>query len=298
MMHMLNASSVTMSVVRSFKLATVSWTLLTSLHSALAFTAAGSQVSSSLHEQRKSKMLVTSFNEEWPPLELWLDLRGTAITPQMALSKLEEDSVLPASKVVVSIQDAARATQLYELGDPNILMVDENNCCLCSAKDPTISYGTVVSIDGVSFVDPIPALESISNGGWAFVDSQLGGSDKVAERHDAISNLVDFIVGGLTLDLFSLGNKESSGDCDLPLENKTNRGGIAIACQTKADLAQAANCFQSIGSGSVTATESGILIKSEESSSADNNALQSALVLPFDISLWKQAAIIVMPEGS
>jgi len=286
-------------VVRPFKLATVSWTLLTSLHSALAFTAAGSQVSSSLHEQRKSKMLVTLLNEEWPPLELWLDLRGTAITPQMALSKLEEDSVLPASKVVVSIQDAERATQLYELGDPNILMVDENNCCLCSAKDPTISYGTVVSIDGVSFVDPIPALESISTGGWAFVDSQRGRrSDKVTERHDAISNLVDFIVGGLSLDLFSLGNKESSGDCDLPLENKTNRGGIAIACQTKADLAQAANCFQSISSGSVTATESGILIKSEESSSADNYPLQSALVLPFDIPLWKQAAIIVMPEGS
>ena len=139
-------------------------------------------------------------------LELWLDLRGTAITPQMALSKLEEDSVLPASKVVVSVQDAGRATQLQdESGDPDTLMViDENDCSLCSAKDPTISYGTVVTVDGVSFVDPIPALESISNGGWAFVDSE-GGSDKIAERHEAISNLVDFIAGGLSLDSFSFG---------------------------------------------------------------------------------------------
>jgi hypothetical protein len=134
------------------------------------------------------------------------------------------------------------------------------------------------------------ALEASSNGGWVFVDAE-GGSDKLVERHEAISNLVEFIWGGLSLDSFLLGEDDDSGDKDPPFHN-TCKGGIAIGCRTKADLVQGASTLHSTGSGTLTTTASGILIKSEGSYFTDKS-LKSCLVLPFDIALWKQAAIIL-----
>lgn len=244
-------------------------------------------------------MLASTLSDgEWSPVELWLDLRGTAITPRMALSKLEEDSIIPFSKVIVSIQDAERSAQ--ESNDFEILVVDENDSSLCDAKDPSIRYGTVVTIDGDSFVDPMPALETTTRGGWVLVMDAERGSDKTTERHEAISSLVDFISGGMSLDSFSLGEDDSSGDDEQGSPFNNEKGGIAITCKTKADLVQAANTVHSVSSGTLTTTESGILIKSNpvEGATSGSKPLQSALVLPFDLTLWKQAASIVMTDVS
>ena len=235
--------------------------------------------------------------DECSPMELWLDLRGTAITPKMALSKLKEESPFPVNKVIVSLSGAHRAVQFWEAGDPEMMVVDENDNSLCDARDPSIQYGIVVAVDGESFVDPIPALETMSNGGWVLVDPG-GGAYKTKERHEAISNLVDFIAGGLSLgsEYFSL-ELNTTGTVAEDSPFVSDKGGIAIICQTKADLMQAANALRSIDSGALTATESGILLKCDptESSSSLTESIQSALVLPFDTPLWK-AAILVLPE--
>jgi len=235
---------------------------------------------------------------DWSPMELWLDLRGTAITSRMALSKLEEESPFAISKVLVSLQGAPRAVQLWKAEDPELLIVDESDNVLCDAKDPSIQYGMIVTVDGDSFVDPIPALETSSNGGWVLVDPE-GSDEQAKERHEAISNLVNFIAGGLSLGngSFLLG-ADTAEDVAEEMTYSNDNGGIAVVCRTKSDLVQAANTLQSISSGPLTATESGILLKADPlDSSSAKESLQSALVLPFDVPLWK-AAIIIVAESS
>lgn len=252
-------------------------------------------------KRRKCSVLASTLSdEEWSPIEIWLDLRGTAITPRMALSKLQEDAVLPVSMVIVSTQVAARAVQQWEPGDPDIILVDESDSSLCNAKDPCIRYGMVVTVEGDSFVDPMPALQTATKGGWVLVDPE-GGSDKMTERHEAIANLVAFICGGMSLDSFSLGECESSAnDANDSPPFDTEIGGIAIACETNADLIQAANSLQTVDLGTLTTTESGILIKSDpaEGSLSQTKSLHCALAIPFDLPLWKQAALLVMDEIS
>jgi hypothetical protein len=217
----------------------------------------------------------------------------------MALSKLGEESPFPVNKVVVSLVDVPRAVQLWEPGDPEMIAVDDTDKSICDAKDPSIQYGMVVALDGYSFVDPIPALETASSGGWVLMDLK-GGADKAKECHEALSNLIDLISGGLSLggNSFSLG-VDTSGDVTQDSPYTSEQGGIAVACQTKADLMHAANSLQSINLGALTTTESGILLKSDptDSSASSTESLQTALVLPFDTPLWK-AAMLVLAEAS
>ena len=266
-----------------------------SMHSPVWHSSLGCQ--RTIH--KLASTISNDLSEDWTPVELWLDLRGTAITPRMALSKLDEDSFLPASKVLVSIQDAQRAVQFSEVGDPDMLVVDESDDSFYDAKIPSIHYGIVVTLDGDSFVDPIPALETTTKGGWVLIDSVGGDEAYMKARHEAVSNLIDFISGGLSLggDSFSLATATEN----VVVEGSTYNsevGGIAVVCRTKADLIEAANALQSIGSGSLTTTESGILLKvepSDSSSASAKESLRSAFVLPFDMSLWK-AAMLVMAE--
>lgn len=293
------------------RIVAVTLTLISPLEAVSAFSVVRIHYSGSFRQRQvptRSKLATTTRatpsddETEWSPfLQLWLDLRGTAITPRMALSKLEEDVPFPVSKVLVSIQGAQRALQFWEPGDPEMLVVDESDDTLCDAKDLSLQYGTTLTIDGDSFVDPIPALETMSNGGWVLVDSE-GGDDKFEERQEAISNLVNFVSGGLSLgsDSFSLGADVYSPSDDASSYNNEKKG-IAVACQTKADLLQTTNTLQTIDTGALTTTESGILLKidpaEESSSSTGTGSFQSALVLPFDISLWK-ATVLILSEAS
>lgn len=241
---------------------------------------------------RHSSSLESSMSndDERSFIQLWLDLRGTAITPQMALTKLEEDSPFPVNKVLLSTQDAQRAVELRKPGDPDLVIVDSSDDTICDAKDPTIQYGTRVAIDGDSFVDPMPALETASVGGWVLIDP-MEGNDKFQENQEAITNLVDFISSGMSLgvDSFSLGTDTT--DAVSTMERKA-KGGIAITCRTKAEMVQIANTFQSLEPGTLTTTESGILLKVDPMEGS-TPAMQRALVLPFDMPLWKASALVL-----
>lgn len=242
------------------------------------------------------------------PFALWLDLRGTAITPRTALSCLR--SPFPIAMVIVSKQDATRALQFWEQGDPDIMFVEDATGLLYDAKDSSIRYGTVITVAGSSFIDPTPALDTTAKGGWVLVDSE-DNSDDVQERHEAISGLVDFIIGGASLGSASLmlgsehvtpqGGADSSCS-DRFQGNVDEKGGIAIACQTKADVFQAAKALKSIDAGSLVTTESGILMRTgptvpTDSSSSFDLSLESALVLPFDLPLWETAILVFMTES-
>ena len=238
----------------------------------------------------------------WQPFDLWLDLRGTAITPRTALSRL--NSPFPVSYVIVSKEYASRAVQFWEEGDPDIMYADDVTGSLCNAKDSSVRYGTIIMVGGGSFTDPTPALDATANGGWVLVDSE-DKSDNIKEYHEAISSLVDFLIGGTSLGSGSLsfGSKVSLPEDDaekIEFECKHDKGGIAISCRTRADIVHAANALKSIDIGSLVTTESGILLRQSpptESSASSNLSLQSALVLPFDTPLWETAILVFMTES-
>jgi hypothetical protein len=235
----------------------------------------------------------------WSPFELWLDLRGTAITPRTALSRLH--SPFPIAVVIVSELEASRALQFWKQGDPDIMFVEGVSGLLCDAKDASIRYGTVITVAGSSFIDPTPALDTTAKGGWVLVDTK-DNSDNIQERHEAISSLVDFLIGGASLGsgFLTLGPEQVTpqGGADR-FECNNENGGIAIACQTKADVVQAANALKFIDIGSLVTTESGILLRTgptapTDSVSSCNLSLESALVLPFDMPLWETAILVFM----
>lgn len=263
------------------------------------------------HGTRRSVSAANTMSEvdeettnSWLPFELWLDLRGTAITPRTALSRL--DSPFPVTGVIVSKEDASRAVQFWEQGDPDIMYADDITGLLCDAKDASVRYGTIITVGGSSFIDPTPALDATTKGGWVLVDSE-DSSDNIKVRHGAISNLVDFLIGGASLGSgsLSLGSNISLPEDDaekIEFECKHDKGGIAISCRTRADVVQAANALKSIDIGSLVTTESGILLRTSpavptESSSSSNVSLQSALVLPFDTPLWETAILVFMTES-
>jgi hypothetical protein len=256
------------------------------------------------HRTWRSMSVASTIPEEGDketPFELWLDLRGTAITPRTALLRLR--SPFPIAVVIVSKQDAFRALQFWEQGDPHIMVVEGTTGLLYDGKDSSIRYGTVITVAGSSFIDPTSALDTTAQGGWVLVDSE-DNSDKMEERHEAISSLVDFIIGGASLGsaFLTLGSKHVTPQCRGDRFQGNNvKGGIAIACQTKADVVQAANALKSIDAGSLVTTESGILLRTgqavtTESSSSFDLSLQSALVLPFDLPLWETAILVFMTE--
>lgn len=262
------------------------------------------------HGTRRSMSAANTMSEvddkmknSWLPFELWLDLRGTAITPRTALSHLH--STFPVNGVIVSKEYACRAIQFWKQEDPDIMYADDVTGLLCDAKNASVRYGTIIKVGCSSFIDPTPALEVTAKGGWVLVDSE-DNSDNIKENHGAISSLVNFLIGGASLGSgsLSLGSNISLPEDDtekIEFKSKHDKGGIAISCRTRADLVQAANTLKSIDIGSLVSTESGILLRTSpaeptESSSSSNVSLQSALVLPFDTPLWETAILIFMTE--
>lgn len=262
------------------------------------------------HGTRRSVSAANTMSEveetsnSWLPFELWLDLRGTAITPRTALSHL--DSSFPVTGVIVSKEDASMAVQYWDQGGPDIMYADDVTGLLCDVKDASVRYGTIITVGGSSFIDPTPSLDATAKGGWVLVDSE-DNSGNIKERHGAISSLVDFLIGGSSLGSgsLSLGSNISLPEDDaekFEFECKNDKGGIAISCRTRADVVQAANALKSIDIGSLVTTESGILLRTSpavptESSSSSNVSLQSALVLPFDTPLWETAIIVFTTES-
>ena len=151
--------------------------------------------------------------------------------------------------------------------------------------------------------DPIISLDVLSSGKWMVLLDEDDGVDAADEpkRVDSISSFLQLAVassGGFSL----FGGGDSDGGLILEdntdtQKDKLNQGGVAVGCSSKSMLVQMASLLQTIQSGSsVSTTESGILIQSSENKSDCDTetepALRFALVLPFDLTLWKTALLL------
>jgi len=215
-------------------------------------------------------------------VELWLDLRGTRIFPSTALDRLEED---------FGISSIVDRVILWDDGNDNNRGAEENKIFLdgsngdLSSRSPGFS-GKLISLAEGEFTDPMPALETISQGGWVLIDT-MSISDGQA-RVSAVTCLVELLLvagsaGGST-GAFVLGEKKDESDSLFEM------GGIAWTCPTRADVFHAAATLQSLLSSSTT-TQSGILVANSLSEASDSIRLRSAIVLPFD-GPWEAALLV------
>jgi len=242
------------------------------------------------------------------PIELWLDLRDTAILPHAALEHMEEnqwvgalfsmssDSMKPrVDRVLISGSDVAQVVKQMSRNDdrmPEILYVD-NQDIIRSVQDPTQILGGVVSLADDEFTDPLPALDILSGGGWVVIDSEcILDEDK---RDQSVGGLVDFLSAGASSSASSssllLGaDKGDKEDVESP--ESGNKGGIALSCANKYDVLRAGTYQSIISSDSLSTTDGGVLIQTRTDDTDDVATLSVAVAVPFDAILWKACALI------
>jgi hypothetical protein len=234
-------------------------------------------------------------------IELWLDLRGTAIHPRAAIEYLAEqvfegpdhgvtDFSTDVDRIIVSdkmFQKLLNSSDDY-IQESEILYVPEETLAQIALSRGGLSFpfGVFVAMEGPMAVsDPITAMETLSVGQWVVLYNEEEEIEDEDSRIAAVGGFVEIASGdwrtttqlesGLLLQTGS--NKE--------VEN--SMGGVAVQCPTKSSILRLASMIESVVSGkSMTATESGILIHEETGEACP---LPFALMLPFDVSLWKTA---------
>ncbi len=252
--------------------------------------------------------------------ELWLDLRGTRLSPKTALdlwfaeglqscaSTHSFDLPHPFVKCLVSSKseqlDYAFLTFLNDaVGNKTIEVMflggeerpDKNNLSGIQniIQYSTISKESIVSGRLFSLVtspssfrvpllpDPLPAIETASQGKWVVLDTNGWKNLDEQERISLVVGLVELI---------------SSFAAE-------NHGGIGLTCRSSTEVADIAMWIQSICSDSsrkVTAkcTESGIFIPNDEYSSNDivpggQRHPMFSIIVPFDMKLIRTALMLL-----
>jgi hypothetical protein len=247
--------------------------------------------------------------------ELWLDLRGTALYPSAAIAylmeqltddeydpSLAEGAPNPIDRVVLSDQMFQRLldTPDHPLEGTEIMYLPDDGDGLVASSHEGMSFpcGKIFKMPKDSdmvLADPMSAIETISQGNWAVLVDEKSGIDSHSEvnRVDSIASFLNLAVaaaGGPSLMVDgSSGLLLKSSD----YEDTTEIGGVAVSCSNKAMVIQLASVVQDIQSGSsMASTESGILIQGTSDSDSSSPSLQTALLLPFDVVMWKTALLI------
>jgi hypothetical protein len=239
--------------------------------------------------------------------EFWLDLRGTAVHPKAAidhlLEQLRDDDGKSSSnnnesklidRVLLSDQSFQK---LVSNSDPyletsEVLYVpdDDGDLLALSRNGVSFPYGNLVSIPGetaVAVKDPMQAMQTLSEGKWVVLFNEWQGDDMKAtgEFLDIASTATCGDWGSTELEAGLLLRTASE-------EEKPATGGVAVVCSTKSSVVQLASILRCMQSGmSTSVTESGIILQG--SSDASSSPLSTALILPFDLMLWKTAYSLV-----
>lgn len=228
-------------------------------------------------------------------IELWLDLRRSSVAPQAALMHLcndlwdeyavPENKYFLVDKVVMNHKnDLSSVIQdVNEEFEDKIGMIVSNDDKLFEVQQELVnqySMGRVFSVSenekGVVNLNenPLPILETITDGKWSIIDDETGGTENTKS---AIHNIVELASNGLG----GLGSSDS----------RRELGGIAVSCNSVSDVLNMCALVESLG-GSFSETDSGILVKSDIMGSSKTGCLKYAILIPFDASLWKTASFV------
>lgn len=261
-----------------------------------------------------------SGEDNYSGIEVWLDLRGTSLTPNAALelwnledtmnnqlNSLDRLRNTPFHKCLVSLEGNSDGIlppkDSYENNRSiEILAVsectDENDIMPCIfhqtyplETSPTIStcIGRLLSLQASSntpiLPDPLPAMEVVSSGHWIVLDTE--GWKEVAEEERL----------RMVLPLLELLSPGVSG---------SDHGGIGVTCQTTNEIVKAVMFIQCMTSGGgsngrnirTKTLESGIVVPQQQdlnilSSSGARSKRRFAIVVPCDMSLLRTAKLML-----
>ena len=229
--------------------------------------------------------------------ELWLDLRGTKLTPSEASERLEQDlmcrhfvdrivvDMTPTNPTIKGAAATASMTSTLRDDNKNNIIVVQNDKFLQGLEQG----GLVLTIPAESGIvlDPMPAVDAVLRGEWVLlIQSELSGGES-QKRRDGISSLVQLLSGCAVPSLNA--SKFASHATGSIIGGS---GGIAWCCTTKADILHAGMVVQSLEY--VESTKGGILLTASAEDltmlgTDRTNPLQRALMLPFDQVLWQTA---------
>ena len=281
-----------------------------------------SEISSSFHHMVLSDgtiVLISYIPPMKKPTELWLDLRGTATHPQAALQyildELEDDALLLPSdreclidKVIVtdrSFQSLVSSSDPF-VGSAEILYEPDgtsNGYVALSRNGLSLPFGSVLlmpSDSAIAVSHPLDAMRMIGDSRWILLENEARGADPDKEtlRLDAIASFLD-LAATTSAGKWGISAGQDDGEDlqlifkgDVPVtQEQPIRGGVAVSCSTKSFLIQLASVLESFQSASsATTTDSGIIIHSL--SDVLSPSLPTAMILPFDMSIWKAAAMM------
>ena len=233
-------------------------------------------------------------------LQLWIDLRGTSLTPNTALElwSLEDDNNAPFTKCLVSsIEKNAKDTS----NNLDILLVEDSDTTddmpiIISQQKEHI--GRILSLQTSSTSmpilpnDPLSAIDIVSKGQWLLIDTNQWKKVEEDERMSMILPLVDLISSGFT--------------------NDTNDGGIGITCHTNNEVVKIAMYIQSMmnasGGSDNTKTrtlDSGIVVPDSDNESLSDDDTNHgpmkqkfAIIVPFDMELLRTAKLLFTDDTS
>lgn len=265
-----------------------------------------------------SSELTSSIPAMEKPTELWLDLRGTATHPQAALDyildDLEEEALLLPSNRDALIERVlltdSNFQKLVNASDPFIEAAeilyhpeDSKDGFLASSRvGLSLPFGNLMTMPedtGIAVPDPMKAMSILGDGRWVVLENQERDVDPDREplRIDAISSFLD-IASTTSTGLWDC-SEGPGGDNEILIlkgsfptsEEDRIRGGVAVSCHSKSFFVQLASVLQSFRSvGSTSSTESGIIIQGAPDLTSP--ALPTALILPFDVAIWKAALLL------
>lgn len=233
-------------------------------------------------------------------MEVWLDLRGTSITPKAALelwrAEVQDDMQLedevtaapisiPFTKCLISSN--AQYTSTPEV---DVVIVDKNGVLFSptSSHEQSTSIGQIVTLESSqnhmpTLPDPLPLIDKYSNGEWILLDTnawkKINGDKKLA----ALFPVAELII-----------SMEPSG----------SGGKIGWTCHTKNEITKSSMWIKShekkgsSGMMSAKILESGIMIPREKNTNTPNsNSTDFIIVIPYDSGLLRTASSFILEDG-
>lgn len=174
------------------------------------------------------------------------------------------------------------------------------------------------SMTHIRDVDPLSVLDGVSKREWVLLDvleeHLSNGSGGGGSGTEAIFNMLELVSNGVkfvasmnlvdgSIDMDEDGTKNDKQVVLLP--SGRSAGGIGITCSSPSSVMEMAAIIQSLSPGSkgYKTTQSGILVQSVEGASSSSIGTRKeessnspmvnyAIVMPFDVSLWKTASFL------
>ncbi|KAL7514538.1 hypothetical protein ACHAXN_013337 [Cyclotella atomus] len=221
-------------------------------------------------------------------IEVWLDLRGTSITPKTALElwqvEMQDEQLdqvqVPFAKCLISHNERDSSALSNGNGEIDVIMVGTDGCSFRSISDQSASIGQIINLESSQssympiLPDPLPLVDAYSNGQWILLDTNSWKKIDESEKLSSLFPLAELIIS---------------------MDQPGSNGRIGWTCHTKSEVIKSAMWIQCQGmkgsSGAPTKTlDSGIIVPGESSyapSQQTTGGTKFVILVPYDVGLLR-----------